>query len=156
MKQLVLAVILTMWAVTAHAVNWVKIIDGPETEFFIDSETIEFGSNTVTYWEMINYVKAQKIGNKPFFSSVIKQKEDLESHTHRLLYVSFYSGPHQSGEMFDGTNFADISSPDPVIPGTNGAYFHDVLKALYDRALSGALDKVIEKDLFDAKTKSGK
>ena len=132
MKQMILAVILTMWSVTAHAANWVKIYNDPEIEISIDAETIEFGKNTVTYWQMDNLLKAEKFGTKPYLSRVTKQHTDFNSRTNRLLFITIYSGSNQSGKTLFSENYDIVlSEARPVVPGSLGAQIHDFMKVLY-------------------------
>jgi len=131
MKQMILAFVLVMLPVTTHAANWIKISENPGHDIYVDAETIEFGTNTMTFWVMDNFAKAKKIGNKPYLSSVSKHQADFKAHTDHLLYISTYSEALQAGTLVES---GKVDLTEPVIPGTIGATVHNMMRLVYEKA----------------------
>lgn len=103
----------------ANAQTWVKIVDTPELEYYIDQSSIKRNGSIVTYWSMHNKKLATLINQSSNdYSTKYKLIQDCKNEESKMVYLVTYDKPMGDGKALESRSWD--GKPTPNIPGSVG------------------------------------
>ena len=123
MKQLLNKVIiifsLSLSPSMANAQTWVKVVEIPELEYYIDQSSIKRNGSMVTYWSMHNKKLATLLTQTSSdYSTKYKVIQDCKNEESKMLYLVSYDKPMGEGKALESRSWD--GKPTPNIPGSIG------------------------------------
>lgn len=113
MKKLAAILILSIFASTAHAEDWVEAGETNDADLYIDADSIkDKGKNQKVFWVNEQAHKAQKAPNKKLYTQIkFRVTVDCENDTWFQMEEYYYN---KNGELIDRNN--DIAESEVIVP----------------------------------------
>ncbi len=117
-KTLVIFALLLL-PIMANAQTWVKIVETPELEYYIDRSSIKKNGSIVTYWTMHNKKLATLLTQTSSdYSTKYKVIQDCKNEESKMVYLASYEKPMGEGKVLESRSWD--GPPTPNIPGSIG------------------------------------
>lgn len=119
LKKVLILFALSLLPFMANAQAWVKIVETPELEYYVDRSSIKRNGSIVTYWTMHNKKLVTLMTQTTSdYSTKYKLIQDCKKEESKMVYLVSYDKPMGEGKSLEARSWD--GPPTPNVPGSIG------------------------------------